>query len=278
MAILSWVSSKADNSIQSVEPGSLDPQPQWLQLGAGFRMAQRLGVHRDGSLFDLAPIETEVRRRVWMQICILDGKFAEHLGYEPTIPTTSFDTCLPLSISDSDLSLIDVQDIASRQNGITETNALREIEEQQEQRSPFSSMTLSLIRAEASRLMAQLFATQYQPRDMIYRATSRSQFRSSTELPTRQDQTLWIQSLQARFQDVYQLDGLDVRDPLQFIVVTLAEISTAKANFINRLMQWRDGYRRLTTTQREDETTRYVFLALVAFILTTSLPVDMHLF
>ncbi|KAF2787266.1 hypothetical protein K505DRAFT_223062, partial [Melanomma pulvis-pyrius CBS 109.77] len=64
-------------------------QLQWLQLGVAIRMAQGLGVHRDGSNFGLRPIEIEVRRRIWAQICVLDVRFAEKLCREPTIDMDS---------------------------------------------------------------------------------------------------------------------------------------------------------------------------------------------
>lgn len=68
------------------------------------RIAQSLGLHRDGSLFGINALETEMRRRIWYEICFLDLRTAEDHGCDPAIPAVSFDTQLPLNINDEDLS------------------------------------------------------------------------------------------------------------------------------------------------------------------------------
>ena len=66
-----------------------------------------MGLHRDGSHYGLHPVETEVRRRVWAQIRMLDLRTAEELGCEPTIMEGSYDTSLPLDIPDEILSQLE---------------------------------------------------------------------------------------------------------------------------------------------------------------------------
>ncbi|KAI1454145.1 hypothetical protein F4805DRAFT_334346 [Annulohypoxylon moriforme] len=41
-------------------------------LGLIIRIAQSMGLHRDGQNFGLTPFQVEMRRRVWWQICVLD--------------------------------------------------------------------------------------------------------------------------------------------------------------------------------------------------------------
>lgn len=67
------------------------------------RIAQSLGLHRDGTLFGVSPIEIELRRRLWYEIVVLDVRTAEEHGTEPSIPETSYDTQKPLNINDIDL-------------------------------------------------------------------------------------------------------------------------------------------------------------------------------
>ncbi|KZL80568.1 fungal specific transcription factor domain-containing protein [Colletotrichum incanum] len=75
----------------------------WTLTGLAIRIAQGLGIHRDGTNFDLPPFETEMRRRLWWAICTLDLRSAEELGSDLTIIDRSFDTELPSNINDSDI-------------------------------------------------------------------------------------------------------------------------------------------------------------------------------
>src|SRR4051812_1214748 len=119
-------------------------------------MAQAMGLHRDGSYYSLRPIEMEVRRRLWAQICMLDMRFAEELGCEPAIMMASYDACLPLSISDDELSHLESQQSPAQSDCQFQRGKLRpvskatyqELCEEQQERSPFSPMTFSLVRFE----------------------------------------------------------------------------------------------------------------------------------
>lgn len=66
--------------------------------------AKGMGLHRDGSHFNLRPIERELRRRIWYTIAILDINTHEELGLEPIITDDSYDTRVPLNIDDVDLT------------------------------------------------------------------------------------------------------------------------------------------------------------------------------
>lgn len=81
-----------------------DARVIWTLTGLVVRIAQTIGIHRDGSHFDLAPFEIEMRRRLWWQVCILDTRASEDHGCDPTIVEQSFDTKLPLNVNDTDLS------------------------------------------------------------------------------------------------------------------------------------------------------------------------------
>jgi hypothetical protein len=75
-----------------------------MMTGLAIRMAQALGLHRDGSHFDhLTPYEVELRRRVWWAVCLLDMRASEDQGTELSTPSSSFDTKLPLNINDADI-------------------------------------------------------------------------------------------------------------------------------------------------------------------------------
>ncbi|PTB35026.1 hypothetical protein M441DRAFT_52468 [Trichoderma asperellum CBS 433.97] len=73
-------------------------------LGVVIRNAQAVGLHRDGTKFQLSPYETEWRRRLWWHICVLDIRAAEDHGCDPSIYAQNYDTRFPLNINDDDLS------------------------------------------------------------------------------------------------------------------------------------------------------------------------------
>ncbi|EEP76966.1 predicted protein [Uncinocarpus reesii 1704] len=69
-----------------------------IQIGRG------IGLHRDGATFGLAPLETELRRRLWLQICLLDFCCSLDHGCDPMVHEHSYDTRPPLNINDDDIS------------------------------------------------------------------------------------------------------------------------------------------------------------------------------
>lgn len=81
-----------------------NPRFVWMMTGLVIRMAQALGLQRDGSHFpNLTPYEVETRRRVWWAVCLLDLRASEDQGTELSTTGNSVDTNLPLNINDADL-------------------------------------------------------------------------------------------------------------------------------------------------------------------------------
>lgn len=76
----------------------------WSMTALVYHLAQALGLHRDGTSFQLKPFETEIRRRIWWHICLLDARSSEDHGCEPIVHDAVFDTKLPLNVNDVDLS------------------------------------------------------------------------------------------------------------------------------------------------------------------------------
>lgn len=68
-----------------------DARKLWTLTGLVVRIAQTLGIHRDGSHFGLSPFEVEMRRRLWWQVCVLDARSSEDHGCDPTIVEAQFD-------------------------------------------------------------------------------------------------------------------------------------------------------------------------------------------
>ena len=80
------------------------PRFVWMMTGLVIRMAQYLGLQRDGTHFEhLSPFEIEMRRKVWWAVCMLDVRASEDQGTDLTITSGSFDTRIPLNINDVDI-------------------------------------------------------------------------------------------------------------------------------------------------------------------------------
>ena len=73
--------------------------------GVAQRIGQRIGLHRDGNMLKLPPFESEIRRRLWWQIVMLEG-FSQKLAGTGTGSNASAlmgDVKLPANLNDSDL-------------------------------------------------------------------------------------------------------------------------------------------------------------------------------
>ncbi|KAL2132125.1 hypothetical protein VTI74DRAFT_4160 [Chaetomium olivicolor] len=87
----------------------VDPRSMFCLLGLAFRLAARLGLHREVVQAGLPPFEAEQRRRLWWQLVIFDKRIAEITGSTVTALSSCSDgeviTRLPLNINDADLNV-----------------------------------------------------------------------------------------------------------------------------------------------------------------------------
>ena len=67
------------------------------------RVAQRMGLHRDGTSLGIPPFEAEMRRRLWWQILILDHRIAVVSGTSGFPSSYSWTTLFPSNVNDNDL-------------------------------------------------------------------------------------------------------------------------------------------------------------------------------
>ncbi|MCJ1383827.1 hypothetical protein MMC17_006941 [Xylographa soralifera] len=70
----------------------------WTMAGLAVRIARAMGLHHESP--GRTPFETEMRRRLWHQICFLDSLAAIDRGTEVMISTGTFDTPLPNNVND----------------------------------------------------------------------------------------------------------------------------------------------------------------------------------
>ncbi|KAF8600446.1 hypothetical protein BDV93DRAFT_546391 [Ceratobasidium sp. AG-I] len=74
---------------------SRTPADAWSLLGATLRLAQALGLHRDGARLGLPPTEAERRRRLWAHLFYADASMCLMLGRPMGVRVGDCDTLAP---------------------------------------------------------------------------------------------------------------------------------------------------------------------------------------
>lgn len=97
----------------------VDPQTFWSLTGIAIRLAQRMGLHRDGESLGLAPFEVQMRRRLFWQLLPLDSYAGQVSGTGISISPDSWDTKPPLNINDAQIYPGMTEDV-EEQKGATE--------------------------------------------------------------------------------------------------------------------------------------------------------------
>jgi hypothetical protein len=80
-------------------------QSSWALLALAVRIAQGLGMHRDGDGVTLGAFHAEMRRRLWWQLVVLDVLLSTDRGSEPLIRDGGSTTRRPLHINDADINI-----------------------------------------------------------------------------------------------------------------------------------------------------------------------------
>ncbi|EAQ86324.1 hypothetical protein CHGG_07577 [Chaetomium globosum CBS 148.51] len=80
-----------------------DRHAVWILGGVAIRIAQKMGLHRDGTTLGLSPFESEMRRRVWWQIIMTDAKYAMFSGLSHNLLPRNSDTQSPSNVNDADI-------------------------------------------------------------------------------------------------------------------------------------------------------------------------------
>lgn len=95
-----------------------NPHVLWSLSGICIRIAQRIGLHRDGSKLGLSVFEAEMRRRIWWNLTVVDATIGHLAGCESHMLPLA-DTRLPSNINDSALDP-DMKEIPDESSGATE--------------------------------------------------------------------------------------------------------------------------------------------------------------
>jgi hypothetical protein len=170
----------------------------WTLTGLVVRIAQTIGVHRDGVHFGLKPFDVEMRRRLWWQVCILDTRASEDHGCDPTITEQSFDTKMPLNINDVDI-VPGMNEAPAEKRGCTD-------------------MSFCLIRFEVSNTFRRI---NYIPPGPPKQCTEH------LAGITLQEKEKWITDCHQRLEERY-LKDCDMNVPLYWVTATVARLMMSK--------------------------------------------------
>ncbi|OGM46113.1 hypothetical protein ABOM_005710 [Aspergillus bombycis] len=153
-----------------------------------FRVGQ--GIHRDGSKFGLSPFETEMRRRLWWHLCILDMLASEDQGTDTQIKPDTFDMRLPSNVEGQDL-VPEMAELPSEKIGYTD-------------------ITLCIINCEIAASVSQLGPS----------------FGRNSKISIS-DREAHIKALACRLQDRY-MGHFDLGVPIQWMVATIGRLMLSK--------------------------------------------------
>ncbi|PTB48002.1 hypothetical protein M431DRAFT_501578 [Trichoderma harzianum CBS 226.95] len=78
-------------------------RPVWVLNGLVIRLAQSIGLHRDGASLKLSLFESEMRLRLWWHLCVLESRASEDQGFQPTVDITNTGLRLPLNVNDDQI-------------------------------------------------------------------------------------------------------------------------------------------------------------------------------
>lgn len=165
-----------------------DTRLVWAASAVVVRVAQGQGLHRDGQHLGLSPFDTEIRRRLWWHICILDMLCSGDQGTDFQIQPGMFDTQLPSNI-ECDVLTPSLTELPREKVGCTD-------------------ITLCIVQCER-------FANLYWPNKFIEAKLSRG------------DQEKLVKSLATRLENQY-LKHLDLDIPVQWMHATIARLSLSK--------------------------------------------------
>ncbi|KAL3450331.1 fungal-specific transcription factor domain-containing protein [Aspergillus insuetus] len=209
-----------------------DSRSAWAGAAVVVRVAQRQGAHRDGQHLSLSPFDTEMRRRLWWHICILDMLCSEDQGTETQIRPGMFDTQFPVNANGDEL-FVDMESLPEPQQG-------------------FTDITLCILHCE---MMTHFYSTTVQP---LFPSSSQPHTQNQHP-PTNKDRANNLSALASRLEEQY-LDRLKLNSPIQWLTGVIARLMLSKAWLVVRLddppaFPNKDATSTSTSTSTESPTT-----------------------
>lgn len=182
----------------------------WTMIAVVTRLGLGLGLHRDGVNFELSPYETEMRRRTWWYIYLLDVRTSESQATSPQIREGDYNTLLPLNINDEDLAPDTI--------------------EAPKERIGFTDMTLTLVRCEiliSHRKLVQI---------------SDPAVSVSTQQAILESRLLAVDECRQALDNRY-VQHCDLGIPIQWVTATIARVALARLWLVSHFsLMTADGF------------------------------------
>ncbi|KNG47681.1 fungal specific transcription factor domain containing protein [Stemphylium lycopersici] len=213
--------------------------------GSLIRLAECMGLHRDPVAYSSSPIEIQVRRMLWYQICFLDLRTCEAVGPRPQIRLDDYDTRFPLNIDDDDL------DRAER--GEPGVNVTKDA-------NRFTDMTISRMRFEAYEMHRFLWSER--PK-LDRKLTSGKREVTITTILSR------VQSFQAAMEKKY-VPMLSKLEPLHVLASELYGIVSNRL-YVSVLQKYITGAR-----SKMPESLRNLVMSASTMILEHGMAIEQH--
>lgn len=170
------------------------------------RIAESLGLHRDGELLGLSLFESEIRRRIWWHFISRDGRAGEDYGLENTNSLLhKSNVRIPLNVDDADL-YPEMKELASEKVGWT-------------------SMTFSLINIDLLQ--------------SLHKLTSFAKSNSPSSLSSRDARTKIIDETRAQIEK--RMEYCNPIIPQHRLTIPCARALLRKLDFVTR-QQWLSLY------------------------------------
>jgi hypothetical protein len=187
-----------------------NPRVVWSLTSLAVRIAQGLGLHRDGDHYtNLTPYKREMRRRVWWHTAVLDMRASEDLGSDPSIYDLMSDAQLPRNLNDSDITF--------------------EMTEIPESRVGCTDMTFSLIRFEINRALRHMHLL---PAGVKCPKRGKHHFNMPFEKRIEK-----LNNLEKYIEEQYLKDA-DLSIPLHWLTVTSARLIIAKLRLVSMVLEY----------------------------------------
>jgi hypothetical protein len=190
-----------------------DARKIWTLTGLVVRIAQTLGIHRDGSHFKLPPFEIEMRRRLWWQVCILDARSSEDHGCDPTIVEAQFDTKMVRGC----IFLLRICTNISQPLNINDTDLHPNMTEFPKERQGFTDMTFCLLRFEVASIFRRILYIPPGPKMC-------NEYFAGLSIEQKEK---WITECHHRMEEKYLLN-MDMAIPICWVTATISRLIMSK--------------------------------------------------
>ena len=139
--------------LQTILAKEEEPLTSSQYVGLAVRVAQTMGLHRDPRLFEFAPWEAEMRRRVWWHIVQMDSIVAVSCGLPPQLTDEHFwDVHLISEIKDVKLGTPEAEEYREQ---IATGKRKRDVADEPLSRNRPSMVNVSYVAARAKALIAR---------------------------------------------------------------------------------------------------------------------------